>query len=257
MPAPNKPFERVPARPGPLREFRQPASAGQAEQRQQPGARRRGARHRAGRRPRRRSRRRPGRGDRRRLRARRSAPASAGQFRERGTYPDRSSATTTPMRNACIRAATRCRVITSPRRPRRRRGAWPRLRRPGARRRRRLRDRRRRRLPASNASALSQSPPQGRSSSRAKQSGTARRAFAVGGCLLSGMTRPCSAPEMGRPEDRPWPQRTGNRPRRAVRHLPGRSVPAERRLRRGQAAGAGGLHGRGAARADLLRPAGL
>ena len=40
--------------------------------------------------------------------------------------------------------------------------------------------------------------------------------------------------------------------RRAVRHLPGRPVPAVGRLRRGQAAGGRRLHGRGAARA---RPA--
>ena len=45
--------------------------------------------------------------------------------------------------------------------------------------------------------------------------------------------------------------------RRPVRHLPGRPVPAVGRLRRGQAAGARRLPGRGAARPDLLRPAGL
>ncbi len=46
-------------------------------------------------------------------------------------------------------------------------------------------------------------------------------------------------------------------PRWAVRDLPGRFVPAQRRLRRGQAAGGGGLLGRGAARPELLRPTGL
>ena len=45
--------------------------------------------------------------------------------------------------------------------------------------------------------------------------------------------------------------------RRPVRHLPGRPVPADGRLRRGQAAGGRRLPGRGAARPDLLRPAGL
>ena len=45
--------------------------------------------------------------------------------------------------------------------------------------------------------------------------------------------------------------------RRAVGDLSGRSVPAERRFCRGQAARRGRLHGRGAARPDLLRPAGL
>ena len=46
-------------------------------------------------------------------------------------------------------------------------------------------------------------------------------------------------------------------PRRAVRHLPGRPVPAGGRLRRGRAARGRRLPGRGAARPDLLRPAGL
>ena len=45
--------------------------------------------------------------------------------------------------------------------------------------------------------------------------------------------------------------------RRPVRHLPGRSVPAIGRLRRGQAARGRRLRRRGAGRADLLRPAGL
>ena len=45
--------------------------------------------------------------------------------------------------------------------------------------------------------------------------------------------------------------------RRPVRHLPGRPVPADGRLCRGQAAGGRRLHGRGAGGADLLRPAGL
>ena len=46
-------------------------------------------------------------------------------------------------------------------------------------------------------------------------------------------------------------------PRRAVRHLPGRSAPPDRGLRRDPAAGGGRLPGGGAAGADLLRPARL
>ena len=63
-----------------------------------------------------------------------------------------------------------------------------------------------------------------------------------------------SAPGRARPDER----NTGCKAKgRAVRHLPRRPVPADRRLRRGQAARGGRLRRRGAAGADLLRPAGL